>query len=273
MSACACGCTVRDEHVADCTGMTEDGTPCRGCRPRPCEVGVLCMRCWGRLQVVVRTLPALVDHLMEMAAPSVSSSLGGSGGGVRAAGPRSLYPPALGVADDLVAALASWCEQAAESLGLSAPPRQGLWRTREYQTVDPDTGEVYTRASEVAGVRDAWAATTLVWWLSPHLERVAECSWVVDLLDDLGSASSRAAARWPVEEPERRVTDVRCPSCGALSLVVHPPRVPGAEELVVCSRPVCGRVLVPEEWERTRAWALVVATMDTPAPDGEAVGA
>ena len=79
------------------------------------------------------------------------------------------------------------------------------------------------------------------------------------MIADLAPATGRALARWPVQEPERRVTDVRCPSCGAWSLVIVPPSVPGADRLVRCTLPACGSVLTEEDWERTRSWALAVA--------------
>ena len=79
------------------------------------------------------------------------------------------------------------------------------------------------------------------------------------MIADLVSAASRALARWPIQEPERRITNVSCPSCGAWSLVLIPPSVPGAERLVRCTLPACGSVLTEEDWNRTRNWALAVA--------------
>lgn len=62
-----------------------------------------------------------------------------------------------------------------------------------------------------------------------------------------------------MEEPERRVTDVRCPRCGRMSLVVVPPAVVGAERMVRCTAAVCGAVLADEDWGRARRWAVAVA--------------
>lgn len=252
---CATGCVVRGEHVAGCPGVDGEGRECPGCLPRAAEVGVLCPRCWGRLQSAVRTLPALIGHLFEMAEPSLSSPMGrfGGGGGRRSSGPRSLYPGALGAADDLVAMLASWCDQVAEALCVRVPVPSGLWVTEARTVVDPVTGVPFRSSREVAGVRRPEAADALVSWLAPRLEECARFVWVADMLADLGPASARASARWPVEEPERRVGDVPCPACGAVSLVVRPPRVVGAEEQVVCSRLECGRVMSAGDWARARA--------------------
>lgn len=268
MTACANGCTIRGEHLPDCDGTTVnragDVVECRGCLPRPAETGVLCARCWARLQSTVRTLPALVDHLELMARPSIASPSGAGGGGHRPPGPRSLYPEALGVADDLAAMLASWCGQTAVALGVTAPPSRGLWHTDSWDAVDADTGEVYRSDAVPVGVRDLRAVDQLVAWLEPHLPRVAEQPWAADLLGDLGPACARAAARWPVEEPARRITDVRCPRCGTASLVLHPPATVGAQVQVVCSRPECGASLSEEEWQRARSWELTVARMSKP---------
>lgn len=272
MTACANGCTIRDQHLPDCDGtavrLDGETVECRGCLPRPAEHGVLCARCWARLQSTVRTLPALVDHLELMARPSIASPSGAGGGGHRPPGPRSLYPEALGVADDLAAILASWCGQTASALALTAPPSRGLWETDSWDAVDAETGEAYRSDAVVIGVRDLRAVDQLVGWLCPHLDRVAEQEWAADLLDDLGTASARAAARWPVEEPARRVTDVRCPRCGVMSLVLYPPTTPGAPVQVACSRPECGASLSEDDWERARSWALAVARMATGAPAG-----
>ena len=52
---------------------------------------------------------------------------------------------------------------------------------------------------------------------------------------------------------------MRCPSCGAWSLVLIPPTMPGSERLVRCTLPACGSVLTEEDWNRTRNWALAIA--------------
>lgn len=43
MSACVSGCTIRGEHLAECDGTAlgrdSETVECRGCLPRPAEVG------------------------------------------------------------------------------------------------------------------------------------------------------------------------------------------------------------------------------------------
>ena len=251
--ACASRCVRAGEHLPDC----QDDS-CRGCAPSLAYVGVLCARCWGRLQAVVRTMPSLVAELMsEDAAPSSSSS---SGGG-RPPGSSSLYPQQRAAADELAAALASWCIQAGEHLGAEAPRPPGLWWSAPGRKIDPATGEAYFVESEPVGIRDPAACAALVRWIDPLLDRVAAAPWAPEMLTDLSRLDAGARARWAVEEPERRVQDIACPSCGAFSLVVTPVRVVGGQEQVTCSRISCGRVLSSQDWERLRAWSVLVARM------------
>lgn len=257
MSVCAYGCVVRGEHVAGCPGVDEAGRECPGCLPRAAEAGVLCSRCWGRLQSAVRTMPSLLEQLWVVAGPGGGAAA--PGGGRRPPGPGCLYPAALGAADDLVAVLWSWCEMVAVYQGVPAPLPRGLWST------DRRAGDI-----EVVGVRDPRAVASLVAWLSPRLEWCASRPWAGDMVGDLCPLAERAWGRWGSEEPDRRVRDVRCPSCGALSLVVRPPRVVGAPLRVECCRTGCGARLGEDEWDRARAWALVVARM---GQDGEGDGA
>lgn len=204
-------------------------------------------------------MPSLVEHLFAVAAPSLSSPSGHTGGGATAPGPRSLYAPSLGVADDLVAMLAAWCDQLADDAGLLAPRPAGLWSV----DVD-DSGEV----SAVAGVRDPSAARVLAGYLDNRLPVCAAAPWVGDLFEDLVPAVTRASAAYPVEEPDRRVRLVPCPRCGRRTLVFSPPRLVGAPVQVSCSSPSCGASLSEDDWRRARSWAVAAARMAAAGEDG-----
>ena len=151
---CSSGCASPGEHLPDCQ---EDS--CRGCAPSPAYVGVLCARCWGRLQSVVRTMPALVGELMggDDAPSAVSSS-----GGGRPHGSSSLYPQQRAAADELAAALASWCIQAGEHIGVEAPRPSGLWWSSPGRKIDSETGEAYLVEAEPVGIRVPAALAELV---------------------------------------------------------------------------------------------------------------
>ena len=269
MSACVSGCTIRGEHLADCDGtaLSRDGelVECRGCLPRPAEVGVLCPRCWGRLQSLVRTMPSLVDHLIEMAEPALSSPMGRADGGGTSARPgeRSLYPAALAEVDELHSVLAAWCKEIAQEnlIGSRLPVDSTRW-TDGLIAVDPGTWAAVLGGAEEAepiGLSRPDGTRLLVAWIDPHLQGVAGRAWAGDMIADMQRVTSHATSRFPVEEQERRITDVRCPSCGARSLVHMPPAVVRADVQVRCTLPECGLVMTEEDWGKARAWALRTA--------------
>ena len=249
MIACTSGCTIRGEHLADCDGtaVRRDGetVECRGCLPRPAEVGVLCSWCWGRLQSTTRTLPALVEHLELVASPSIQSPSGhtSEGGGCSRPSEGMLYPAATVEVDDLHSMLATWCAEVADERSL--PHHMALTRWA------PGDGW------EALGPSGPGATRRLVSWLDPHLEWVASQPWAGDFLAELLAASRRAESRFPVEERARR-SDVRCPACGCRSLIVSPPPAPGADVVVTCELPACGLVLAEADWEHARALAVAV---------------
>lgn len=251
---CASGCSIRGEHLADCDGSAVNRAgeviECRGCLPRPAEAGRLCGWCWGRLQSAVRTLPSLVEHLCEVAAPAVSSPLGRMGSGrSRRPGAGGLYPAALAAADELHAVLASWCEEVAVERPAPTPPPQ-----RATRWTAPSAG-----GREPLGPAGPGSTRVLVRWLDAHLEWAAGRPWAGDMLADLVGGERAALRRFPVEEPERRVEGVRCPRCRCLSLVRVPPSAAGAQVLVRCTLPACGAVMGEDDWACARARALAAA--------------
>ena len=164
--------------------------------------------------------------------------------------------------DELVGLLSSWAEVEAEEEGESLPEFPGLWVSDPTRRVDAETGEAYFVESRVVGVRDISGVRMLARWVDARLERIAAREWVALMLGELSRESSRVRAVWQTVEPDRRVSEIACPSCGAHSLVVSPPSLLGAEEQVTCCRPACGRVLSSQDWARLRAWAVVVARME-----------
>ena len=265
MTACVSGCTIRGEHLADCDGtaVRRDGetVECRGCLPRPADVGVLCERCWGRLQSLVRTMPATVEHLLEVAGQVLGSRPGG--GGRRAPGSGCLVPEASVMADELHSVLAAWCKEVAqENIAGSRLPVDSTRWTDGLVAVDPGTWAAVLDGvdeAEPIGLSRPDGTRLLVAWVDPYLRGVAGRSWAGDMIADLQRVTSRAAAQFPAEEQERWITAVRCPSCGARSLVHVPPAVAGADVQVRCTLPECGLVMTEEDWGKARAWALRIA--------------
>ena len=277
MSQCASGCTIRGHHLAECNGWAwgrdECGQPeeveCAGCLPRQAEFGVLCSWCWGRLQSSVRTLPSLVEHLFDMGAPPPRSPLGRPGGGRPTPGSRCLYSDALVAADGLHAILGTYAQEVAVEHPTAGSLPVGLCRWSQGRPAAGPLGwaDVVDGGADpvILGPREQEDTRRLVAWLDPHLEWIASRPWATDMIADLASAASRARARWPIQEPERRITNVRCPSCGAWSLVLIPPSVPGAERLVRCTLPACGSVLTEEDWEQALSQALADAQAEAAA--------
>ena len=265
MSACACGCSVRGEHLGGCDGTApgRDGgvVECRGCLPRRAEHGVLCARCWGRLQSAVRTLPSLIEHLRAVAAPAVSSPAGRTGSGrARRPGGGMLYPAALVEADELHAVLAAWCEEvAAERPGASAPPRRA---TRWTASAAGDR--------EPLGPAGPGSTRVLARWLDAHLEWAAGRPWAGDMLTDLAGGARAQLRRIREEVPVRRAEGVRCTRCHSLSVVVVPPAAGGGRALVRCTLPACGAVLGEDDWACARARALAATRGGRPENGGGA---
>ena len=59
---CANGCTIRDEHLDTCTNEL-----CRGCLPKPAQVGCLCARDWYALEVAWSEWAILEPYLAKYA--------------------------------------------------------------------------------------------------------------------------------------------------------------------------------------------------------------
>ena len=174
-----------------------------------------------------------------------------------------MYSDALVAADELHAILGTWAQEVAVEHPAAGSLPVGLCRWSEGRPVAGPLGwaDVADGGADpvILGPREQEDTRRLVAWLIPHLEWISSRPWATDMIADLVSAASRVLARWPIQEPERRITNVRCPSCGAWSLVLIPPSVPGAERLVRCTLPACGSVLTEEDWNRARSWALTVA--------------
>lgn len=180
-----------------------------------------------------------------------------------------MYSGALVAADELHAILGTWAQEVAVEHPTAGSLPVGLCRWSEGRPVAGplDWADVADGVADpvILGPREPEDTRRLVAWLDPHLEWVASQPWAADMIADLAPAASRALDRWPVQEPERRVTEVRCPSCEAWSLVIVPPSVPGADRLVRCIVPSCGSVLTEEDWEQALSQALADAQAEAAA--------
>lgn len=229
---CASGC-VWPCGAADCAGEA-----CGVCVPAQADVGVVCRWCWARLQRSVYTAPSLVEHLFDEAG-AVRLGAGGRAVVGSAPGSRVLYPAAMAAADEVFACLAFWASRC------GAPPLAGAWRDGE---------------GAVVGVRRRGHTRELVEWWRPRLEWCVGQAWAGEMCVEVGRVTSRIAARWPVEEPVRRVRFIACPECGVASLVEIPPVCARGPRVVVCEMPRCSVSMGEDEWAQVRARALAAAS-------------
>lgn len=229
MTACQTGCTLRDQHLAQCRG------DCWGCLPRPTDSGLVCARCQTRLGAAIRTTPALVDWLRQQLDPTQTASDRVSG---THAPPAPLNVAAVADADDLHAMLASWAllhlEEHPDNL---SGPRLG--------------GTLRTTTGDVAGVLSAAGnapTVELCRWLNTHLPWALDREWAGVYVSEVTERVAVLRARYPDDERSRAILDVPCPRCDRLSLVYHPPAWAGSRIQVICEHYECGAEIPEDRW-------------------------
>lgn len=233
---CGYGCKIRGQHVTDCAR-----DECRGCLPRPAEVGTLCAWCHQRLTADVASTPDLIAHLRVIGAPH--AELAPLRVGIHSpkdAAESSILPAAWTTADEVHAMLASWAllilEEHPHGQQMTGPDEVGAWHTRYGTTV---------------GIAHVKATAALVRWLLPHLDWCAGQEWGAEMRREVGSMVATTAARWPTAamvEPEHALPQP-CPSCDHHSLRYSPPSEYRQPFKVSCTDPDCARVWSEDEWE------------------------
>lgn len=220
-TTCVMGCTLTGQHVTDCPRLT-----CRGCLPRPADVGWLCQWHYNRLETAVGTFNAFRDWLNE--ADDADAHGKPLTDDRRAHGdPAETVPITASrlAADELWNDLAGWARVVREE----HPTHLRGWERK------PWLGDVAS-------------------WLLPHLPWAAEQMWIDELAGLWVSAIATARHRWPTAEDVEPVKhlDVPCPRCGLRSLIYTPARWAGQAFRVECTDPDCARVFSEDEWDRFR---------------------
>lgn len=227
-TACLYGCTLHDHHKAECPG------DCRGCLPRPADIGLLCAGCYGKLTDAVTDSPELLHRLHALGNPNAGArALSDDIVNRKDPAEGSILPAQWLDEDELNRLLTSWV-----SLVIDEHPVRGM--------------------RGPAG--KPWNGNAAA-WLLPHLPWCAGQVWVVDMRDELVSFVGSLRKRWPGlddVEPPRHV-DIPCPRCDLLTLVYTPPKWSGQPFRVECTNQDCARVFSEPEWDRFRALALRVA--------------
>ncbi|WP_125777180.1 hypothetical protein [Antribacter gilvus] len=217
---CASGCRIRDEHKTDCPG-----DECRGCLPRPANRGTLCDTCYLHLTTDLGDVPALMEHLGEVARLAmVASAKPLTTDPVHRgdAAAQTVLPAAYLAADELWSLVVSWAqvvleEHPANLRGPNARPWHG----------------------------------DVVAWMLPHVEWIARQEWAKEMKRELARDVRTLRARWPMPEDrenDRPVPDVRCPRCDVVALRYFPPAHYRQPFAVACTE--CGRLFSEDEWER-----------------------
>ena len=198
--ACVRGCTIAGQHATECDGICQgcerpgrhrasgpgkcDGR-CRGCLPRPAEIGALCWWCVKRLRETLAETPALATWLREAGAPLARF---GQTSGVKGKGDAAETVPMHAAwleADELDAEVASWALALVEEHPVRMAGHKAL------------------------GLHPAE-------WLDRHHETLATMGFVEEVVRALTRAVATLKARFPppwAVEPERQV-HIPCPRCG-----------------------------------------------------------
>lgn len=234
MNHCANGCPLAHQHVIGCQ---VDG--CRGCLPRPSDVGALCQRCYDRLETAIRTANEFAAHMYAIGDLLAITCIPSSDMPTRHGDPAEatvLHPATLD-ADEYMSLISSWAH-----VILEEHPNQPM----RGPTAPPWNGDVTA-------------------WILPHLEWAAAQDWTTDMQSEIVRETARLHARWPTVDdtaPPRPV-DIPCLSCNQISLIYIPARYHRQTFVIECINPNCGRLLDEPEWARLRTlWAKRVKHLE-----------
>lgn len=224
-TTCVRGCTIAGQHATECAGGE-----CRGCLPRPTEVGALCWWCIKRLRETLAEIPALVTWLREAGEPLARF---GQTSDVKGRGDTAETVPMHAAwleADELDAEVASWALALVEEHPVRMVGHKAL------------------------GLHPAE-------WLDRHHETLATMGFAEEIVRALTRAVATLKARFPppwAVEPERQVP-IPCPRCGAMLLTYTPQAWAFQPFRVSCGNPDCGRVFSEDEWDKIKSLAAAGA--------------
>jgi Zn ribbon nucleic-acid-binding protein len=220
-------CTIAGEHLASCDGRGRRYDPtthlsvpttsaCTGCVPRPAKAGYLCESCLSKLTAAIAEVHQLVAFMWEDASNGIrdTNSGGGTGGAVAS------WP--LTEARVYVA----WIIAAMRNASAVLDGRTDLDLTyldgprRADPTVVDGTIPGLRHVLDVG--RDDLIATEYGAEVAVRMTRVIQAAYV----------------KFPLEERERHIAGIRCPSCSRSELMWSPPLYFRGDVLIRCS--ACG---------------------------------
>lgn len=221
-------CTVRGEHLAHCDGFAkrwdrdtaqtvsaedvefdESGVirkwliECPGCMPRRAQSGRLCATHTGQIEHTFEPSRNGAPVVLDLVTHLWSTMSNGSASSERVSGsaPGSRWP----LAESRIAAA-----EIIEALLAYAYPRVIPPRVQSSATVEQIGRLAGDAVDRVQSVGERLHRN------APGAERAVR----------LVNAESSALGRFSLIEPSHRVANVRCPKCGRLELVWHPPLRP-----------------------------------------------
>ena len=251
MTACASGCTIRGEHLADCDTPDGDDSPdaCRGCLPRPAADGsTVCLACAGRLIDALTRTPGLAEHVRSMVPPGSPAPSEAVIKHTKAPeAPAPLNVTAVADVDDLHAALCAWTARTIRESRMVGP----LWGGSDVRPASKRRvfGEVAYLDARVVGIRSGNTTPTrrVAIWLLRHREWVLNRDWTPDMVTEVSHLVNVLTARWPIEERVTRLPS-RCVGCGQRALTRWPPADVGCPVIIRCD--TCGTYITETDYPK-----------------------
>lgn len=211
-------------------GATErdrEGTPCRGCMPRPAHDGSrLCEYHIRQVESAINELPDLITHLWSLngSAPTGDGPVMASG-----FGPRWTLTDSRVTANQIMVDALTFAEAAAEEV----PGAPALYL---HPYVSPFHGFRTDTKTDLA----AWIAREVHGWISDIGPEVYRRRRAAEHAVIFAQTAGAAFRRFPTEDHAHRIPILRCRTCGRMSLEWRPPLYYLGDDSIQCSR--CGSV-------------------------------
>lgn len=247
-------CTVGGEHLSHCDGHArrydrEAGRtvitdqPCRGCLPRPAEVGHLCFDHVTKLDAALAEVTELVRFAWEDGSNGIrDTNTGGSAGG---ASPNWTIPESRLMAGWIAAAMTNAIDvldrrdlDVFRTIACSDGTTR-RYLVREGKTIDLTYLDEANRLPLGASARTVGhVVEQLRIRLDAGRDELISTPRGAEAAIRMTMVVQAAYAKFPLEETEHRVAGVRCPQCKEPRLVWKPPLMHRGDVVIRCD--ACG---------------------------------
>lgn len=254
-------CTIRGEHFAHCDGFARRwnaqtnrvdilDSECRGCLPRPAEVGYLCYDHVVKLDAALREVDELVAFMIEDASNGVRDA--NSGGGTASSGPRWPLSEARIRSQWIAAALRNAVDV------LNGRDQDEWWTitcsdgtrrrflAREARAIDlTELDRARLIPLEATPEEAAAIVRDLADWLAVDRDKLAAIPFGAEAAVRAVAVIQAGYATFPLVEAEHRIVGIRCPNCQQPQLVWTPPLMQRGDVVIRCG--ACGH-REPQSW-------------------------